>query len=50
MQTFNGKLLIAVNPFKELQIYAEEIMEKYLKNDCKSIPPHIYSIGLYNNN
>lgn len=43
-QTFNGKLLIAINPFEQLNIYSSNYIKGYKKNSNEQ-PAHIYSIG-----
>lgn len=45
IQFFVGKVLIAVNPFKEIRkIYSAEEMDKY-RGESEDLPPHIYSIA-----
>uniref|UniRef100_A0A7S4SFA2 Myosin motor domain-containing protein n=1 Tax=Alexandrium monilatum TaxID=311494 RepID=A0A7S4SFA2_9DINO len=42
-----AKILIAVNPFKQLPIFSAQRLEKYLKGtDSADLPPHIYGTGL----
>lgn len=43
-QTFNGNLLIAINPFEKLNIYSSNYINRYKKNPNEQ-PAHIYSIG-----
>ena len=43
--TFNGDILIAVNPFKKIPIYTKEIIDKYIKNDFDVLEPHPYYIS-----
>jgi len=57
--TFTGKILIAINPFKRLPIYTDEILDNYRflggneqkqnirLNDSKkkNLPPHVYSVA-----
>lgn len=51
--TFNGAILIAVNPFQRLQLYTEEILEAYYNNglmksqgiDAGELDPHVYTIA-----
>ncbi|XP_055307029.1 unconventional myosin-Id-like [Sitodiplosis mosellana] len=45
-QTFNGKLLIALNPCEEMPLYSDDVMWKYRTEDIQSLPPHIFSIGI----
>ncbi len=43
--TFNGDILIAVNPFKKIPIYSNEIINNYIKNDFDVLEPHPYYIS-----
>lgn len=51
--TFNGAILIAVNPFQRLELYTDEILESYYNNglmksqgiDAGELEPHIYTIA-----
>jgi myosin V len=47
--TYTGKILIAVNPFKNLNLFSKEIINKYKLNSLSE--PHIYQITdkAYNN-
>ncbi|CAE7576699.1 MYO10, partial [Symbiodinium sp. CCMP2456] len=47
--TFVSKMLIAVNPFKELPIYSKENLLRYLPgaSDAMDLPPHVYGLGLH---
>ncbi|CAC5360780.1 unnamed protein product [Mytilus coruscus] len=39
-----GDVLLAVNPFKELSVYAKQVSTQYHKTgDLTSLPPHLYS-------
>jgi myosin heavy subunit len=41
--TFVSSILIAVNPFKSLEIYGDEAIEAYrTSTDKASLPPHIF--------
>jgi len=42
--TYTGNILIAVNPFKKLSIYSNEISYKYI-TDSTTNPPHVYQIA-----
>lgn len=38
-----SSILIAVNPFKSLEIYSDEVVESYrTSKDMSSLPPHIF--------
>jgi len=41
--TYTGKILISVNPFKNLELYSEEVMKKYKRDN--NLVPHIYEIA-----
>jgi myosin-6 len=43
--TVTGHILIAVNPFKQLTIYDEKQIKRYLSRPIGSEPPHIYAIA-----
>ena len=47
--TFVGNILIAVNPYKKVEIYGEDAMEACLKAVRQSgggnLPPHVFSIA-----
>lgn len=47
-KTFTGKLLIAINPMKKIDFktYSEKTMTAYRLQHKRSMPPHIYSIGI----
>jgi myosin V len=49
--TFTGPILLAINPFKKLNIYSDEIILKYYKLKNINLKPHIFSIAklAYNN-
>lgn len=40
-QTYIGQVLIAVNPYKELSIYSEEVIQEYRKKYFFQAPPHM---------
>lgn len=44
LQTFNGKVLISINPFDNIDIYSTELIASYKKNPFDQ-PAHIYSLG-----
>lgn len=44
--TYIGDILLAVNPYKELDIYTPEILKKYTHVTIRShLPPHIFCIS-----
>ena len=40
-----GDILIALNPFEELYLYSEAIINEYAQRDIYSLSPHIFSIS-----
>ena len=41
-----GDILIALNPFEDLDLYSDEVITEYsTHHDVYSLPPHIYSIS-----
>jgi len=46
--TFVSKMLVAVNPFRELAVYSKENLMRYLgASSTIDLPPHIYALGLH---
>ncbi|KAF1332624.1 Myosin-like protein, partial [Globisporangium splendens] len=51
--TLTGEILLAINPFKDIGIYSDKIMRKYIRNGDKrdlgnevpDMPPHVFSIA-----
>ena len=52
--TFNGAILIAVNPFQKVPLYSDEILEKYYNHgllssqgieDGEALDPHVYTVA-----
>ena len=44
--TWTGKILLALNPFRPLPVYGEEVMEQYWQpNYAQRPPPHVYAIA-----
>jgi myosin heavy subunit len=42
--TYTGKILISINPFKDLNLFTDENINKY-KNNSKNLEPHLYQIA-----
>lgn len=40
-QTFIGQVLVSVNPYKNLNIYSNEIIEEYRNVNLYELPPHM---------
>ena len=44
--TFTGRILIAVNPYRKIDIYGAEAKKAYAgTQDAAALPPHVYSIA-----
>lgn len=44
-QTYIGNVLISVNPFRDLGIYAEEVLKSYQGKNRLEMTPHVYAIA-----
>eukprot|EP00960_Hanusia_phi_P047826 758609-Hanusia_phi.AAC.4 len=42
--SYTGKILIAVNPWKRVNIYSPDILQKYVKGQVES--PHIFAVAI----
>lgn len=49
--TYIGSVLISVNPFRDLGIYTDEILQRYRGKNRLEVPPHVFAIaeGAYYN-
>ncbi|CCH62802.1 hypothetical protein TBLA_0I01430 [Henningerozyma blattae CBS 6284] len=43
--TYIGQVLISVNPFRDLGIYSQEILESYKGKNRLEAPPHVFAIA-----
>ena len=43
--TYIGEILVAVNPFKELQIYGDGASLLYQDTQKENLPPHIFMVA-----
>lgn len=43
--TYIGSVLVSVNPYKELEIYTKQHMERYRGVNFYEVSPHIYAVG-----
>ncbi|KAM9336578.1 unconventional myosin-XVB [Symphorus nematophorus] len=43
--TYIGNMLLSINPFKPLNIYTEELREKYQGKEQQRNPPHVYALA-----
>ncbi|KAL4253614.1 Myosin-1 [Abortiporus biennis] len=43
--TYIGAVLISVNPFRDLGIYSDEVLERYRGKNRLEVPPHVFGIA-----
>ncbi|KAJ3797917.1 P-loop containing nucleoside triphosphate hydrolase protein [Lentinula aff. detonsa] len=43
--TYIGQVLISVNPFRDLGIYTEDVLERYKGKNRLEVPPHVFAIA-----
>ncbi|TBU29834.1 P-loop containing nucleoside triphosphate hydrolase protein [Dichomitus squalens] len=43
--TYIGSVLISVNPFRDLGIYTDEVLQKYKGKNRLEVPPHVFAIA-----
>ncbi|KAI0714891.1 myosin class I heavy chain [Earliella scabrosa] len=43
--TYIGAVLISVNPFKDLGIYTDEVLQRYKGKNRLEVPPHVFAIA-----
>ncbi|KAF1949435.1 hypothetical protein CC80DRAFT_529420 [Byssothecium circinans] len=43
--TYIGHVLVSVNPFRDLGIYTEEVLESYKGKNRLEMPPHVFAIA-----
>lgn len=43
--TYIGHVLISVNPFQDLGIYTEQVLESYKGRNRLEVPPHVFAIA-----
>lgn len=43
--TYIGHVLISVNPFRELGIYADDILHSYVSKSRIEMPPHVFAVA-----
>ncbi len=45
IKTYTGSILVAMNPFKQLDIYSQEYVQRYQGVRIGQLPPHIFAIS-----
>lgn len=45
LQTYSGLFCVVINPYKQLPIYSEKIIDMYKGKKRHEMPPHIYAIA-----
>lgn len=45
LQTYSGLFCVVINPYKNLPIYSDNIIEMYRGKKRHEMPPHIYAIS-----
>jgi myosin I len=40
-----GKILITINPYKQIALYTQDVIEKIKSDTCNLMPPHVYEIS-----
>lgn len=45
LQTYSGLFCVVINPYKQLPIYSEKIVDMYKGKKRHEMPPHIYAIA-----
>lgn len=43
--TYTGSILIAVNPYQKLNIYAKEMIDAYCGQPLGKLAPHVYAMA-----
>jgi myosin-1 len=44
-QTYIGHVLVSVNPFRDLGIYTDQVLDSYKGKNRLEMPPHVYAIA-----
>eukprot|EP00002_Diphylleia_rotans_P018353 TRINITY_DN3556_c0_g3_i2.p1 TRINITY_DN3556_c0_g3~~TRINITY_DN3556_c0_g3_i2.p1 ORF type:complete len:1043 (-),score=218.53 TRINITY_DN3556_c0_g3_i2:82-3210(-) len=43
--TYTGYILIAINPYKSVPLYSDELVQKYRGKAIGRLPPHVYAVA-----
>jgi myosin-1 len=45
LQTYIGHVLVSVNPFRDLGIYTDDVLDSYRGKNRLEVPPHVFAIA-----
>lgn len=44
-QTYSGLFCVALNPYKRIPIYTDEMIEHYIGKRKDEVPPHVFAMA-----
>uniref|UniRef100_A0A093VIM3 Myosin-1 n=1 Tax=Talaromyces marneffei PM1 TaxID=1077442 RepID=A0A093VIM3_TALMA len=45
LQTYIGHVLVSVNPFRDLGIYTDQVLDSYRGKNRLEVPPHVFAVA-----